>query len=430
VGVKIKEVSGKSELIHPGDEIIKINSIPVGDQLDILFHMDDYESVNLVLKKDCGRVVDISVEPGLFREAGILFEEMNFISCRSKCIFCFVDQMAKGLRDSLYQKDDDYRLSFLYGNYITLNDISDKEIDRIIEYHLSPLYVSVHTVNNDIREHLFGRPITNNILAILKRLADGGITIHAQIVVIPGINDGKILEESVKKLAEFYPSCESLAIVPIGLTKHRKGLPEISRFNKKEARKLVKWAEKEDVKPAGDPETSRRFFYLSDEFYFLAEKKIPGSKYYGDYLQLSNGVGMSRLFIEETKNEIEKLKKRHLAAAEFTIVTGKLGYKLINKYIMPMIEANLPELKVGLLCVPNTLFGENVTVSGLLSGRDIIETVKRSNNIFDRIVLPPNSINHNGLLIDDFSPSELQDELQKEILVPVNTFLEDSIITI
>jgi len=199
VGVKIKEVSGKSELIHPGDEIIKINSIPVGDQLDILFHMDDYESVNLVLKKDCGRVVDISVEPGLFREAGILFEEMNFISCRSKCIFCFVDQMAKGLRDSLYQKDDDYRLSFLYGNYITLNDISNKEIDRIIEYHLSPLYVSVHTVNNDIREHLFGRPITNNILAILKRLADGGITIHTQIVVIPGINDGKILEESVKK---------------------------------------------------------------------------------------------------------------------------------------------------------------------------------------------------------------------------------------
>ena len=430
MGVKINEVSGKSELIHKGDEIIKINSMPAGDQLDILFHMDDYESVNLVLKKGCGKVVDISVDPRHFREAGILFEEMRFINCRSKCIFCFVDQMVKGLRDSLYQKDDDYRLSFLYGNYITLNDISNEELDRIIEYHLSPLYVSVHSVNNDIREHLFGRPISNNIITILKRLADGGITIHAQIVLIPGINDGKILEESVEKLAEFYPSCRSLAIVPVGLTKHRKGLPEIPIFTKKEAQKLVKWAEKKEVTLAEYSETNRRFFYLSDEFYFLAEKKIPDSNYYGDYLQLSNGVGMSRLFIEETKNEIKNLKKIHAATAGFTIVTGKLGYKLINEYIMPMIETNLPELKVGLLSVPNTLFGENVTVSGLLSGKDIIETVKRSKEIADRIVLPPNSINHDGLLIDDFSPLELQDELQKEILVPESNFLEDSIINI
>ncbi|MCD6380340.1 DUF512 domain-containing protein, partial [bacterium] len=256
------------------------------------------------------------------------------------------------------------------------------------------------------------------------------ITIHAQIVTLPGINDGKVLEETIEKLAEFFPACESVSIVPIGLTKHRKGLPVISGFNKKGAGKLVEWAEKEDLKLTEWPKTNKRFFYLSDEFYFLAEKKIPDSSYYGNYPQLSNGVGMSRLFIEDIKGEIKNLMKRSTGFAEFTIVTGKLGYKLITEYIIPLIEANIPKLKIGILSVPNSLFGETVTVSGLLSGRDIIETVKRSENVSDRLVLPPNSINHDGLLIDNFLPSQLRDELQKEILVPESNFLEDSILNI
>jgi putative radical SAM enzyme (TIGR03279 family) len=338
--------------------------------------------------------------------------------------------MPKGLRGSLYKKDDDFRLSFLYGNYVTLNDLSNEDVDRIIDYHLSPLYVSVHSVNKDIREYLFGRPIPNNILKMLKRLTDGGIKIHAQIVTLPGINDGKVLEESIEKLAEFYPACESVAVVPIGLTKHRKGLPIISGFNKEEAGNLVEWAEKKELTLTGWPKTKKRFFYLSDEFFFLAEKKIPDSSYYGNYPQLSNGVGMSRLFVEEIKDEIRNLNKHRSAVSEFTIVTGKLGYKLITEYIMPLIEANLPKLKIGILSVPNTLFGETVTVSGLLSGRDIIETVRRSENVSSRLVLPPNSINHDGLLIDNFLPSELRDELQKEILIPESNFLEDSILNI
>ncbi|MDZ7859935.1 MAG: DUF512 domain-containing protein [Candidatus Krumholzibacteriota bacterium] len=428
MGVRIKKVLDETEIFHPGDEIIKINSFPVEDQLDMIFHMDDIGEIDLVIKKNDGRIMKETIESSSLSKIGVLFEEMNFIKCRSNCIFCFVDQMPKGLRGTLYKKDDDYRLSFLYGNYVTLNDIRREEIDRIIDYHLSPIYVSVHCVNKSIREYLFGRAIPNNILELLEGLADGGITIHAQIVVIPGINDGKVLEESIDKLSELYPACKSVAVVPIGLTKHRRNLQDIKGFDKDNAVKLLEWAENKDRQLTGWPETNQRFFYLSDEFFFLAGKKIPDNNYYGDFDQSANGVGMSRLFIEEIRSEIKNLRRQTNIASEFTVVTGKMGYNLISEYVIPLIERDLAGLKINLISVPNKLFGDSVTVSGLLSGRDIIEKVTKSENISGPIVLPPNSFNNEGLLIDNYSIADLRDELKKEIIVPESNFLENTIV--
>lgn len=428
MGVRIKKVLNETEIFHPGDEIIKINSFPVEDQLDIIFLMDEIGEIDLVIRKNGGRIIKETIESSNLSKIGVIFEEMKFIKCRSNCIFCFVDQMPAGLRGTLYKKDDDYRLSFLYGNYVTLNDIRREEIERIIEYHLSPIYVSVHSVNKRIREYLFGRTIPNNILELLEDLADGGITIHAQIVVIPGINDGKVLEESIDKLTDLYPACKSVAVVPIGLTAHRRKLPDLKGFDKDNALKLVDWAENKDRQLTGWPKTNQRFFYLSDEFFFLAGKKIPDTNYYGDFDQSENGVGMSRLFIEEIKNEIKNLRRQTDIVSEFTVVTGKLGYNLISEYLIPIIEKDLTGLKINLISVPNKLFGDSVTVSGLLSGRDIIEEVNKFENIAGPIVLPPNSFNNEGLLIDNYSISDLRNELKKEIIVPESNFLENSIV--
>ncbi|HMA77489.1 MAG TPA: DUF512 domain-containing protein [Candidatus Krumholzibacteriaceae bacterium] len=428
MGARIKKVLNETEIFHPGDEIIKINSFPVEDQLDIIFHMDEIGEIDLVIRKNDGRIIKETIESSNLSKIGVIFEEMKFIKCRSNCVFCFVDQMPEGLRGTLYKKDDDYRLSFLYGNYVTLNDIKREEIERIIEYHLSPIYVSVHSVNKRIREYLFGRTIPNNILKLLEDLADGGITIHAQIVVIPGINDGEVLEESIDKLSDLYPACKSVAVVPIGLTAHRRKLPDLKGFDKDNALKLVDWAENKDRQLTGWPKTNQRFFYLSDEFFFLAGKKIPDSNYYGDFDQSENGVGMSRLFIEEIKNEIKNLRRQTDIASEFTVVTGKLGYNLISEYLIPIIKKDLTGLKINLIYVPNKLFGDSVTVSGLLSGRDIIEEINKFENISGPIVLPPNSFNNEGLLIDNYSISDLRNELKKEIIVPESNFLENSIV--
>ncbi len=352
---------------------------------------------------------------------------MEFRTCGSKCIFCFVDQMPPGLRDTLYCRDDDYRLSFLYGNYITLNDISESDISRIIEYNLSPLYISVHAVDRDLREYIFGRPISSDILEVLRRLTGEGITFHAQIVLVPEVNDGRYLSETVQSLAGLYPGCRSLSIVPVGLTRHRDNLPLIERVTPERAEEIFRWKDSMESMLEGTGEMEERFFYLSDEFYLAAGRELPPDGYYGEYFQIDNGVGLSRRFIEDIKTEIERLKREGLKTSDFAVITGKLGGRLINRYIMPLVRSEVPECGIQIVEVENRLFGEQVTVSGLLSGSDIISAARGIDNLSGRVVIPPNAVNHRGMLIDDSSVDDIAVALDREIILPESNFLERSV---
>jgi len=427
MAVRIKSVRGNSPYFRPGDEILSIDSRPVYDQLDILFLTHDQGAIRFEIRRKAGGIIPLDVSLDVFEEAGLSFEEMRFTRCGSRCIFCFIDQMPQGLRETLYEKDDDYRLSFIFGNYITLNDVSDEEIDRIIEYNLSPLYISVHAVDHKIRERLFGRPIKRNILELLKRLGKGGITMHLQIVLVPGINDGESLDSTVDALFELYPACRSVAVVPVGLTKHRKGLENLRKVTEQESRSLINWAERKRsifVSATGN----EHFLHVSDEFYITVRRKIPDSDSYDNFPQISNGVGLCRQFIDDIKRDLERLKSRKPTGIDMAVVTGTMGGRFLRRHIKPIIESEFSNAAIDIIAVNNSLFGSSVTVSGLLSGNDIIRSVESSGTSARCIVIPPNAVNNAGLLIDDLSLEDLAKRLGRPVFVPERTFLEPAIV--
>ncbi len=401
--------------------------MPVEDQLDIVFLTDGETNRRFTVRRTGGEFVSRILSPGSFKKAKLVLEEMEFERCHSRCIFCFVDQMPGGLRPSLYEKDDDYRLSFLFGNYITLNDIGRRDIERILALHLSPLYISVHAIDRRIRERLFGRRLRRDIRKTIGTLARGGVTIHAQVVLIPGVNDGMVLDGTIEQLFAFFPAVRSVAVVPVGLTDHRDGLPVLETVTERSARALIRWAEKKgesfEYKTGGD-----RFLYLSDEWYLLARRVLPANEAYGEFWQSANGVGMCRRFIESVQRDAEDLRRRDVPPFDMTIVTGALGGRFMRRYVVPLLTSRLPACRLQLLVVRNRLFGNRVGVSGLLAGRDIIRTFRRRGKATSCLVLPPNSVNHDGLLIDDLRPDDIGRELGVPVLVSEDTFLEDRIV--
>jgi putative radical SAM enzyme (TIGR03279 family) len=427
MSVSVSAVRGRSGVFSPGDELVSIGSKPVDDQLDVLFLTEGEGTASFVIRRRNGRTVRRRLRLSTFRRAGLVFEDLQFIPCRSNCVFCFVDQMPVGLRRSLYFKDDDYRLSFLFGNYITLADIGERELERISALRLSPLYISVHAIDRETREKLFGRPLRRDILDSIGTLARSGITMHTQVVLVPGINDGQTLERTVAGLFGYYPAVQTVAIVPVGLTAHRRGLPPLVAVQPADARSLIRWAElKRDrfrEQTGGDS-----FLHLSDEFYLLAGRTFPQQESYDGYPQLANGVGMCRRFIERTKRDIGRLQQRGFDGARMTIATGVLGGRFLRRHILPLVERGLPRLAIHLVVVRNRLFGAGVGVSGLLSGRDIIRAVRSEGGVRGCLVIPPNVLNCDSLLLDDMKPRDLERELAVRVLVPRATFLEQRII--
>lgn len=428
MSVKIIDICGREGFFRRGDHITAIDGREVADQLDLYYHLSGVDSALFRIERENGRNVERRIRVETLERAAPVFEEMRFINCSSRCIFCFVDQMPPGMRNALYIKDDDYRLSFLFGNYITLNDISRSKVKRIVEYNLSPLYVSVHATDGTIREKIFGRPMKNDIMSVLSELAEGGISIHAQVVIIPGVNDGRVLERTMRDLFELYPACRTLAVVPVGLTGHRKGLTKLRKVSASEAREMIDLAGNMNSifrKKTGDHD----FVFMSDEFYLLADRTFPDAERYGEFEQLSNGVGMSRLFIDSIEDRVDYLKNRRLPPyGRMTLVTGHLGSRLIRRHVLPMVNRALPDLSIELVTVTNITFGRSVSVSGLLSGADISAAVKRAGGPRGILVLPPNTINHEGKMIDDIRPSALGKELGTRVLVPEEHFLENRIL--
>lgn len=363
--VRVGSIAAELE-IEAGDRLLMINGAIIRDIIDYNFHSSDDELLFLIKKAD-GDLWELEFDRPDEDGIGISFVPPVPASCGNKCIFCFVHQLPRGLRKPLYVKDEDFRLSFLYGNYVTLSNILPEELERIREQRLSPLYISVHATDNPLRERLLGRKGLVPVLETIRQLADWGIVMHTQIVLCPGINDGAALEKTVNDLATLYPLVASLAIVPLGLTRHRQGLEPLAPVTGEYAAGFVdEWLPRQY-------ELEKRleggFLYLADEFFIKGERPFPPLETYGDFPQLENGVGMIALFMEESAAVLASAVP--LSLPSVTAVTGFSPYPFIRDFI-EMLAARTT-VSIRLVPVPNRFFGEEVTVTGLVTGVDIVD---------------------------------------------------------
>jgi len=404
--------------IRPGDVLISINNHEINDLIDFEFFISE-EMVNVKIRRG-KQITEYEIEKNYDDKLGIHLEEFKVRSCNNNCIFCFVNQNPPGLRKTLYFKDEDYRLSFLYGNYITMTNIDDLDLKRIVDMRLSPLYLSIHATDPTVRKKIFQRGRDDNLFDKLDYLTKGGIELHVQIVLMPGINDGEILEKTISDLYHYKESIKSVAIVPVGLTKHRKNKPKITPIDSEYARKLIK-ASKKWTKNYFNVE-GNRFIYLSDEFFLLAGRPIPASSYYGFYYQIDNGVGLTRVMLDNFKKDSRRFPNKLKKDKRILFITGMLAKPILEAYILPVLNS-VEGMKVDVIGVVNNLFGHTVTVSGLLAGKDIIEQTKFIAPYYDMIVLPPRCINEDSILIDDVSTKEIEEELGTKVTVFDNDFL-------
>ena len=401
--------------IEPGDALISVNGQPMEDIFDYRYLMNE-EYVVLLVEKADGEIWELEVEKEFEEDLGIDFENGlmdDYRSCSNHCIFCFIDQMPPGMRDTLYFKDDDSRLSFLQGNYVTLTNMSDHDIDRVIRYHLEPINISFQTMNPQLRCKMLHNRFAGDALEKVQRLYDAGITMNGQIVLCKGVNDGKELENSIEKLSAFAPVLQSVSVVPVGLTKFRKGLYPLELFEKKDAEEVLgiihSWQEKMMER------YGIHFIHASDEWYILAGRELPQEESYDGYLQLENGVGMLRLLGQEVEDALEGVEgdDREIHAVS---ATGALAAPFIRKY-MNMIQEKFPKVHVEVVSIRNEFFGETITVSGLVTGQDLEKQLKGM-DLGEKLLLPCNMLkNEEDVFLDDITVEELSKRLNVEIVI-------------
>ena len=405
--------------VKAGDVLISINQNPITDVLDYRFYMTDTK-LELLLCDDNKKVRSVFVEKDEYEDLGLEFETYLMdkqMGCRNKCIFCFVDQTPKGMRKSLYFKDDDTRMSFLFGNYTTLTNLKDGDIERIIKMRISPINISVHTTNPQLRVEMMGNPSAGEKLKYIKMLTDGGIKVNSQLVLCPGINDGEELERSIKELSELCPNLQSIAVVPVGLTKHREGLYPLRTFNQQEAEKVVEITERWGKKLAEKNES--RIVYASDEFYLLAGLEIPDAEFYGDFDQLDNGVGLIALLKQEFRSAM-------LQAGEFsenkkvTLATGELIYPFIKEFAKEIMN-KYPSVTINVEKIVNDFFGHTVTVAGLVTGQDLIAQLK-GKDLGSELLIPSTMLRHEQ---DKFLDDVDRDTVEKELNIKLTTVESD-----
>ncbi len=419
MAVKIYNVTKGSHAekagIKSGEILLKINSNEIVDVLDYRFYQVNRQ---LSLEISDGKNIrTVEIAKGEYDEIGLEFETYLMDeqhSCRNKCIFCFIDQLPKGLRKSLYFKDDDSRLSFLFGNYITLTNITEHEIERIIKMHISPINVSVHTTNPDLRCKMMNNRFAGDALKNLKRFADAGITLNCQIVACPGINDGDELLRTMRDLENL--GVEMTAIVPVGLTAYRDGLYPLVPYNKETAAQTL-----DLIEQYGDmciEKHGRRIFFAGDEFYILAEREIPAPEFYEDFSALEDGVGMIAYLTDDVKWALEELENDENPNHTVTVACGTGVFPFMKK-IMAMINEKFPNITINTQPIKNNFFGGGVNVSGLVTGGDLINQLK-GKNIGERLIIPSSMLRfENDLFLDDVSTNDVERELNVE-LVAVN----------
>jgi putative radical SAM enzyme (TIGR03279 family) len=425
--LKVRKVKPKSLVesygILPGDELQKINSHPIRDIIDFYFYSAE-EKLEFKFKDRNGKLKTFKVKKEANRELGLTFYEDKIKGCGNRCIFCFVDQLPKGLRKPLYFKDEDFRLSFLKGNFITLTNTSNDDIQRVIYQRLSPLYISIHTIDGSLRKKMLGNPKIPQIVPLIRKLVKGKIELHTQIVLCPGVNDGKYLEESIKILSSFHPYVKSIAIVPVGLTKFRKGLFPINSVNKSITLEIIKLARK--YQKEFQKKYKCNLVYLADEFFLLAGLDIPKSRYYDEFWQIENGVGLLRKFIDDFEKDKRKLPLSLKRKIVLTLVTGRLALAHIKK--MQRELNRIKNLKVRVIAVENNFLGRSITVSGLLSGRDIIKVLKKEKKLGKVVILPPDCVNYEGKFLDDLRIKDIEKKIRRKVFLGsyniIDTILE------
>ena len=416
IDVVKKSPSGKKR-IKQGWILNKINSHDINDILDYNFYASECK-VSLELKKPNGKTVCKKIKKEENEDLGLVFNTYLMDkqkTCKNKCIFCFIDQLPEGMRESLYFKDDDSRMSFLFGNYITLTNLTDRDIERMIEMHINPVNISVHTMNPELRVKMMKNPHAGEVLKYIDILANHGTHLNTQLVLCPGINDGDELKFSIEKLAELYPSVQSIAAVPVGITKFRENLPELHEYTPEKAKEVVDTIEgyqKEFLEKFGT-----RLVYASDEFYLKAGLPLPRNEEYEDYPQIENGVGMWTDLEYTFTQALEESDTKNTDTKKI-IATGAAAYPLMVKLSQKFSEkygAEIPVVKI-----ENNFFGNSITVSGLITGKDLTEQLKEKYD-FDELLISSTMLRSEG---DMFLDSMTVEEAEKILgcrIVPVNS---------
>ena len=419
MAVKIKSVIPHSpaarHFIKAGSTLISVNGHEIHDVLDYQFYIDEDE-LELLIEKSNGHRRNVKLkncgsETGLEFETYLMDKQRR---CANNCIFCFIDQLPEGLRDTLYFKDDDARLSFLFGNYITLTNLGEKDIDRIIEMHISPVNISVHTMNPELRVKMMKNNRAGKVLDYIKKLADAGIKLNTQLVLCPGYNDGEELTYSLNELGKLYPAVQSIAAVPVGLTCYRSGLTNLDPFTKEQSSDVISRIDSYNSEFLCY--NNMNIAYAADEFYLNAGLPMPDCERYGDFVQLENGVGMWALLKKEFEDAVSELPENYTLSAErsITIATGAAAYELM-KYIASKAEEKVKKLHINVVKIDNRLFGERITVAGLLCGNDIFAGLENL-DLHDELLIPSVTLRHEGdLFLDDVSIDELREKLNVKI---------------
>lgn len=416
--------------IEAGDVLVSVNGKEIEDVFDFHYAVND-EYLEIVIRKADGEEWEIEIEKEYNEDLGIEFENGlmdDYKSCTNKCIFCFIDQMPPGMRETLYFKDDDSRLSFLQGNYITLTNMKDKDLDRIIQYHMGPINISVQTTNPELRCMMLHNRFAGDSLKKIDRLYEAGIPMNGQIVLCKGVNDGEELERSICDLMKYCPCMESVSVVPVGLSKYRDGLYPLEPFTKEDAIAVIDMIEKWQKKCL--EEHDLHFIHASDEWYMLAERPLPEEDSYDGYLQLENGVGMMRLLINEFaeamedalaepeyKEELMKILKEDFGGHhKVTLITGRLAAPFLRQMASDFMK-EFPGYEVEVLDIRNDFFGERITVSGLITAQDLIAQAKER-NLGNSIAIPCNMLRSGErVFLDDQTVEDVESALQVPVII-------------
>lgn len=396
--------------VEPGDRLISMNGQSVLDVFDYRFLSADEQVLLKVMKPD-GEILEVDIAKDEWEDLGLIFEKPLMDeekSCRNKCVFCFIDQLPEGMRPSLYYKDDDARLSFLYGNYVTMTNMDQAELERIVRYRMSPVNVSVHTTNPELRAYMLNNRFAGELVSKMKYLADNDIQLNAQIVLCRGINDGKELDRTLNDLAELLPALNSISVVPVGLTRYRSRLPVLAPFDSVSAIEVI--AQIDQWQKKFLEETGSRKVYLSDEWYLMSGTDLPDYHHYEDFPQIENGVGMAAEFLQGFGEALKKCRKKPVERT-ISLVTGVLAEKILKEAAM-MAEKSFPGLRVLVYPIKNNFFGNTVTVTGLLTGTDIREQLW-GRPLGDTLLMPSNMFRAGTeILLDDITADEIGQALQ------------------
>jgi putative radical SAM enzyme (TIGR03279 family) len=397
--------------IKEGDWLLEVNGHPIADVLDYRFYITE-KTVVLKLHRESD-IFEVTIRKGEYDDPGLEFESYLMDekrSCRNKCVFCFIDQLPKGMRETLYFKDDDSRLSFLQGNYVTLTNMTNEDLDRIVEMHITPVNVSVHTTNPELREKMMKNRFAGRILEQMERLAKGGVQMNCQLVICKGLNEGAELDRSMRDLERFFPCVDSVSVVPAGLTCHRDGLYPLEPFGKEDAERLI-----EQVNAFGEyckKKHGVRMFYVADEVYVRAGRPLPEEEYYDGYPQIENGVGMMTSMEAELDAELSFLEEEYDVSAKrsLSVATGAAAYDYICR-LVAKIEKICYNTTIRVYRIENNFFGPTVTVAGLICGGDLTEQLK-GKELGEKLVLPSVMLRASGdLFLDGFSRQDVEDTL-------------------